>query len=177
MSTEQFARYEALWEKLHKMGGVPAGAGNVEVILEGLASLVESAGTCATTPVQIHVHKCPECEHATTATSRGDIPLAASELERLECDAKISETGQPNKSSIPPSVKRNVLSRDRHRCQSRGCTSTRFLEVHHIIPRIRGGSNKPENLVSLCGGCHQILHERGTQNCPPGVKHNPFKSS
>lgn len=168
MSTEQFARYEGLWEKLHKMGGIPAGSGNVELILEGLAGLVESAGSSTTAAVQIHVHKCSDCEQAITTTSRGDIPLAAPELERLECDAKISKTGQPNKSSIPPSVKRNVLSRDRHRCQSPGCNSARFPEVHHIIPRNQGGSNKPENLVSLCGGCHQPLHDRGSKNCPRG---------
>lgn len=176
MSSEQFARYEALWEKLHKMGGIPVGSGNIEAILEGLATLVDTAGQGVTAPVQIHVHKCPECEKATTATSRGEIPLTISEMERLECDAQIAEAGHPNKSSIPPAVKRNVLSRDRHRCQSPGCTSARFLEVHHIIPRSKGGSNKPENLVSLCGGCHQILHDRGTKYCPRGAKPNPLKS-
>lgn len=27
-------------------------------------------------------------------------------------------------------------------------------EVHHIIPRIRGGSNHPKNLITLCHDCH-----------------------
>ena len=55
MSAEQFARYEALWERLYKLGGVPAGvAGKLgkpsgrakaDVILEGLAALAETLDT------------------------------------------------------------------------------------------------------------------------------------
>jgi len=28
------------------------------------------------------------------------------------------------------------------------------IEVHHIIPRARGGTSRPENLITLCHGCH-----------------------
>ena len=78
MSPEQFARYEALWEKLHKLGGVPAATGKPEVLLEAMAGRVaelEEQGTsnrasscnvvdCATPAprgaaphVQIHIHR------------------------------------------------------------------------------------------------------------------------
>ena len=55
MSAEQFAHYEALWERLYKLGGVPAGVAGkrgkpsgrakADVILEGLAALAESLDT------------------------------------------------------------------------------------------------------------------------------------
>ena len=40
------------------------------------------------------------------------------------------------------------------------CGRTPFLEVHHIKPRHQGGSNCPENLVTLCASCHRLWHER-----------------
>jgi hypothetical protein len=38
----------------------------------------------------------------------------------------------------------------------------RFLEVHHLKPRSRGGGQEAANLVTLCACCHQLLHERGS---------------
>ncbi|MFN2371472.1 MAG: HNH endonuclease, partial [Candidatus Krumholzibacteriia bacterium] len=62
--------------------------------------------------------------------------------------------------TIPPSIRREVLARDRHRCQGPGCSRTRFLEVHHRTPRARGGTHEPANLVTLCASCHRLFHER-----------------
>ena len=33
------------------------------------------------------------------------------------------------------------------------------LQVHHIKPRSQGGTNVPENLVTLCEHCHKQVHE------------------
>jgi hypothetical protein len=171
MSTEQLARYEALWEKLYKLGGVPAGSEKIEIILRGLGELVSNsghdAGVVTAAPVQINVHQCPDCERASIATSRGETPLSRNELERLQCDAKIARDGEPNKASIPPSIKRKVFSRDRHQCQAAGCKNSRFLEVHHKTPRRNGGSNAISNLITLCSGCHQLLHDRGVHRSIP----------
>ena len=52
-----------------------------------------------------------------------------------------------------------VLDRDGHRCRAAACGATRFLEVHHRIPRSRGGSNRPDNLITLCSACHQATHD------------------
>lgn len=34
------------------------------------------------------------------------------------------------------------------------------LDVHHIVPRVKGGSHEPENLVTLCVGCHRKMKRK-----------------
>lgn len=38
-----------------------------------------------------------------------------------------------------------------------GEDSQERLQTHHIVPRRYGGSDNPENLVTLCAGCHQAI--------------------
>ena len=116
-------------------------------------------GTIAS-PYNIVIHKCDTCQAAAVQTQRGPLGIARSQLAAAECDAVISEPGKPNRSSIPPAVRRAVLIRDRHRCQAPGCRNTRFMEVHHILPRERGGSNHPDNLAVLCSSCHKLWHDK-----------------
>lgn len=51
-----------------------------------------------------------------------------------------------------------VLNRDNYTCQ---CCKTKkgTLHVHHIIYRSNGGSDKMENLITLCESCHEKLHK------------------
>ena len=53
-------------------------------------------------------------------------------------------------------VKEYVRCRDGYKC--RKCGSKTHLEVHHIVQRKDGGSNRPDNLVTLCHECHAALH-------------------
>ena len=53
-------------------------------------------------------------------------------------------------------VKEYVRWRDEYRC--RKCRSRTHLEVHHIVQRKDGGSDRPDNLVTLCHDCHAALH-------------------
>jgi len=56
-------------------------------------------------------------------------------------------------------VREYVLYRDKHTCQiCKGKSGDSVLEVHHIIPRSKGGTNRPDNLITLCRTCHQNLH-------------------
>ena len=32
------------------------------------------------------------------------------------------------------------------------------LEVHHIIPKSRGGTNDKNNLIKICSKCHGLVH-------------------
>jgi hypothetical protein len=55
-------------------------------------------------------------------------------------------------------VKAYVLHRDNYMCQK--CkTKKGKLHVHHIIFRSNGGTNSPENLITLCESCHSKLHK------------------
>ena len=53
-----------------------------------------------------------------------------------------------------------ILYRDNHTCQHcKGKSNDVILEVHHIIPRKEGGSNRPDNLLTLCKTCHENHHK------------------
>ena len=55
-------------------------------------------------------------------------------------------------------IKAFILNRDDYTCQH--CkTSKGKLHVHHIIFRNSGGTNSPENLITLCETCHDKLHK------------------
>ncbi|MBT4292261.1 HNH endonuclease, partial [bacterium] len=79
--------------------------------------------------------------------------------EKAYCDAQVLENGR-NKSTIKPSTRREVMSRDNHTCKGNGCSSKRYLEVHHKVPRSAGGSNDESNLITLCSACHSLVHNR-----------------
>lgn len=38
-------------------------------------------------------------------------------------------------------------------------TKSKPLEVHHIIPKSKGGSNDRKNLMAICHECHKKIHE------------------
>jgi hypothetical protein len=164
LTPEQEARRAALVERLHKLGGVPAD--RAELLLEALAALVEAkenptkAPRGARPPVQIHVHE-ESNGILTVATDAGPRTLGRADAQRLRCDAVLVQPGRRTTATIAPRVRREVLARDRHRCRAPGCGRTRFLEVHHVVPRERGGTNAAANLVTLCAACHRLWHERG----------------
>lgn len=55
-------------------------------------------------------------------------------------------------------VREYVLSRDRHSCQQCfGKSKDKILNVHHIESRKTGG-DRPDNLITLCETCHDLIH-------------------
>ena len=56
-------------------------------------------------------------------------------------------------------VREYVLHRDGHKCQADKTGCTKRLEVHHIKFKSQGGSNAPNNLLTLCSKHHKQLHE------------------
>ncbi len=56
-------------------------------------------------------------------------------------------------------VREYVLWRDGHKCRSCfGKTKDTVLEVHHLVQRKDGGSDRPDNLITLCKTCHEAYH-------------------
>jgi hypothetical protein len=76
------------------------------------------------------------------------------------------------KQHTPPAVRRAVLARDRHRCRVPGCTHATYLDIHHVVPRSEGGSNDPENIITLCGAHHRATH-RGELVIEPSLDGSP----
>jgi hypothetical protein len=58
--------------------------------------------------------------------------------------------------SIPSGIRRQVLDRDGHRC--RYCGTTNGLHLHHIGYRSQGGDHSVDNLITLCGTHHGLVH-------------------
>lgn len=58
--------------------------------------------------------------------------------------------------NISTTQRRAIYRRDGYRCAL--CDSTRQLQIHHYIPRSKGGSNHEHNLICLCALCHAIAH-------------------
>lgn len=56
-------------------------------------------------------------------------------------------------------VREYVLWRDGHKCRNcSGKTKDTVLEVHHLVQRKDGGSDRPDNLITLCKTCHDAYH-------------------
>jgi 5-methylcytosine-specific restriction enzyme A len=76
------------------------------------------------------------------------------ENKKLESEFKIV-TKTP-RIRIPADVRNYVFDRDRHQCQSCGLTDHNTeLNIDHIIPISKGGSNDISNLQTLCRQCNQ----------------------
>lgn len=57
---------------------------------------------------------------------------------------------------IPASVRVDILNRDKYKCVFCGRSSKQIqLEVDHIIPFSKGGSNDLSNLQTLCIDCNR----------------------
>ena len=96
--------------------------------------------------------------------------LAAETARRLCCDGGIVATvdgprGEPlsvgrRTRSIPPALRRALMSRDRG-CRFPGCPSTYRLHGHHVRHWAEGGETALDNLVLLCPVHHRLVHEGG----------------
>ena len=60
-------------------------------------------------------------------------------------------------------LRRKVYSRDDYTCQDCGTQGGKRgnveVHAHHITPLSEGGSNKIDNLITLCDSCHNQQHD------------------
>ena len=151
----EYAKYQALIEARRKQG---RHSRREELVLEGLAG--DAVGEVSSAPpYRIVTYMCEGCGEAHTPTPRGNLQVPWAELQAQLSDAEIVPAAGWRRKTIPPAVRAKVLARDGHRCTATGCRNTQFLEVHHKVPVFAGGTNTPENLLTLCNRCHRALHE------------------
>lgn len=62
---------------------------------------------------------------------------------------------------IPARLRHEVFKRDNYRCRECGATNKETtLEIDHIVPVSKGGSNSLSNLQTLCKKCNRAKHAR-----------------
>ncbi len=134
------------------------------VYLEGAAAPDEDDAHAGRAKYQVAVTVCERCRQGAREGAGRTFPLDAADTERALCDAQHVGCldGEPTRATqdIAPRVRRFVVRRDRGSCRVPGCRSAANLELHHIVPRSRGGSHEASNLIQLCDGCH-TAHHRG----------------
>lgn len=71
--------------------------------------------------------------------------------------------------------RKNVLRRDRFRCQY--CGSRDRLTIDHILPKSRGGPDSWENLVAACVPCNNRKGNRTPEEARMTLRRKPFRPS
>ena len=96
--------------------------------------------------------------------------LSAATARRLACDGRIQmvfdgRDGRPvgvgrAGRKIPPWLARQLRHRDRG-CVFPGCARTRWVHGHHVRHWSQGGRTDLDNLATVCGFHHKLVHEYG----------------
>ena len=83
-----------------------------------------------------------------------NVEVAAFDIQKIK-EPEIAKAGyQDGPQRDFRNTREYVLHRDWHACQHcNGKSHDKILEVHHIVSRQTGG-DRPENLITLCGTCH-----------------------
>jgi hypothetical protein len=96
-------------------------------------------------------------------------PLSPQTAERLVCDARRLTIKPSGRDLVHSRVTRcasyaqqRALHKRSAHCQNPGCTATRELEAHHLIPVEHGGRTELDNLILLCPRHHKHLHDQST---------------
>jgi 5-methylcytosine-specific restriction endonuclease McrA len=71
--------------------------------------------------------------------------------------------------------RKNVLRRDRFRCQY--CGSRDKLTVDHVVPKSRGGRDTWKNLVAACTSCNNRKGNRTPEEAGMPLRRKPFRPS
>jgi len=136
----------------------------VDAVVKRVMTPAEETDKPSRPAYSIALTTCTTCKRAHEVGPGVENEISASAVERALCDAVFvgdleDETPTPAKWSIPAPTRRKVFIRDKYACAVPGCTSKRFLEMHHVVPREHGGGNEIWNVLLLCNGCHTLCHE------------------
>jgi hypothetical protein len=126
-------------------------------VLDGVGAADESRAR-----YQVMTTICGACQKGWQDGAGRKIAVRSIDVARAECDAqRIGSDREPTraKQDVTPATRRAVWRRDHGACRVDGCRSSRNIEVHHIVARADGGSHEPDNLLLLCSGHHDMLHD------------------
>lgn len=110
-----------------------------------------------------------DCEHCTSRPQLGVFQHKGITLiewfdlglpeEEIDCEPDFDfgfKADTPKRQPIKPSVRFQILKRNDYRCQLCGTTANdgTKLEIDHIVPVAKGGTNDLSNLQVLCRDCN-----------------------
>jgi RRXRR protein/HNH endonuclease len=96
--------------------------------------------------------------HRILPVRRTTIEVAQFDLQKIRNPTIAGEAYQQGPQLAFWNVREYVLARDGHLCQwCKGTSKDRKLNVHHIESRKTGGES-PDNLITLCETCHDLIH-------------------
>jgi 5-methylcytosine-specific restriction endonuclease McrA len=94
-----------------------------------------------------------------------------SEVFRVPQYIRLTVSGTERIWKVPPVNRREVLKRDRHRCQY--CGSTKRLTLDHVIPKSKGGTHSWDNVVAACSHCNARKGDRTPSQAGMPLKTKP----
>lgn len=96
--------------------------------------------------------------HKILPINKTTIEVAQFDLQKLRNPAIEGEQYQEGPQLGFWNAREYVLFRDNHCCQwCKGKSKDKILNVHHIESRKTGG-DRPDNLITLCETCHDLIH-------------------
>jgi hypothetical protein len=102
-------------------------------------------------------------------------PISAETGDRLACDARRLTIKPSGHDLVHARVGRcasyaqlRALHKRHRSCQHAGCSATRELEAHHIVPDELGGLTVLANLTLYCPRHHKHHHDQGRLAQPHG---------
>jgi hypothetical protein len=108
---------------------------------------------------QVQATFCPGCLQCGMKSRSDDIPITATTMETLMCQAQIiGPDGKVRSRHLPVDVERAVRIRAGGKCEVPGCTSRLFIKVHHLLLFSAGGTHAITNLLCVCSVHHALIH-------------------
>lgn len=106
-----------------------------------------------------------DCHIKTIRLVQQILPVSTTTIEVAQCDIQKVRNPEIEGKAYQEgpqlgfwNVREYVLARDGHTCQwCQGKSKDRILHVHHIESRKTGGDS-PDNLITLCETCHDLIH-------------------
>jgi hypothetical protein len=124
--------------------------------------IAEVLGRALSEYVERHDPMC-KAERARKREASGSAEAKADETKAQLRPNRVS--GSSRRKPLPAKVRHAVALRDGGRCTFRDpsgkrCEQERWLDVHHRVPVHAGGGNDPQNLTTLCGFHHDLVHQK-----------------
>ncbi|MDY6916827.1 MAG: HNH endonuclease signature motif containing protein [Chloroflexota bacterium] len=81
--------------------------------------------------------------------------LARRSTQAIAGDRERAKTTSSGGRNLSAAEKERFKEAAGYSCENPACRERDLVDLHHIIPREQGGSNRKDNLIVLCPTCHR----------------------